>query len=218
VHEITALSIAGYVEAPVPNLFFRQGGTSGKLAVIFPGLRYSCDMPLLYYSTNLLLQHGVDVLQLHTDYTQPGFQSASRPEQAEWMFADALAGVRTGRSQGNYTRLILAGKSIGTLVMASLAAKGEAAEAGMIWLTPLLHQPQLVEAALRCKSPALFAVGTGDSTYDPAALARIRTATGAKALILENANHSLEIPGDAFRSLHMLNQVMQAVDELMALL
>jgi dienelactone hydrolase len=195
----------------VPDRFFRQPGGATGLALLLPGLRYTCDKPLLHYPTLLFLQRGMDVLQVNTDYTTPAFQSAPPRDQARWLATDAQAAVRAARTQRDYRRLVLVGKSIGTLALAHLVTTAAGEEAGTIWLTPLLRQPQLVEAALRCKGPALFIAGTGDSTYDASALDRIREATGAEALLVESGDHSLEISGDPFQSLHALEEILRFI-------
>jgi pimeloyl-ACP methyl ester carboxylesterase len=216
--EITNLTLHGYAGQPLPNRFFRQAEASPGLAILFPGLYYSCDMPLLYFPTRLVLQRGMDVLHLNLDYARADFQSASHSEQAKWMGADVQAGFQAGLSLRNYPRIVLVGKSIGTLALAHLLSPGSPVKAhpdqiAALWLTPLLHQAQVVTAALESKAPALFVVGTADRTYDPLALERIRAATSASVLILEGANHSLEIPGDIQRSLRFQEDILQAIDQ-----
>jgi len=209
---ITSLSISGYGGNPVPNRFFRQEGAARTLAVLFPGLRYSCDMPLLYYPLKLLLERGAEVLQVRADYSLPAYQSLLPSERAAWLAVDAEAVVQAARTQGEYTRLVLIGKSIGTVALASLVP--HAREAITIWLTPLLRNPQLVAgcaAAEQNRGAALFIAGTADDLYDAAALDRIRAATQAEALLVEGGDHSLEIAGDFLASLRALEQVMQAI-------
>jgi dienelactone hydrolase len=210
-YQITSISITGYAGRPVPNLFFRQAQAANTLGVILPGLRYTCDMPLLYYAAQLLLQRKGDVLQLHTNYTGLEYQRAAPSEQARWLAEDALSAVQAGKAQRAYQRLVLVGKSIGTLALAYLVNAPLGAEASAIWLTPLLHQAQLVEAALRAKGPALFICGSGDPTYDAAAFQRLAKRQNATGLLIEAANHSLEIPGDLFRSLQMINHVVHGM-------
>ena len=200
----------------MPNRFFRQPAEASELAVIFPGLRYTCDMPLLYYPARLLLARGADVLQLHTDYNHPEFEAAPLLARAQWLGADALAGVQVGLSQRPYNRLILVGKSIGTLAIGFLLAGGIAAGATTIWLTPLFQQPLLVQAASQCSGPALFVASDADTTYDPAAMQKIQAACGARSLVLSGANHSLEIPSDLFRSLEYIEQATRALDDFIA--
>lgn len=210
---ITSLEILGYAGKAVSNRFFRQKSVPKTLAVLFPGLWYSCDMPLLFYPMKLLLQHGAEVLQIHTDYTIPTFQN-SRPEEREpWLAADSRAALQTGLAQGNYTNLVLVGKSIGTLALASLLGSHFDQNALLIWLTPLLRQPALVKAASQYKGPALFIAGTGDGTYDPDALAQIQQTTAAEALLVEGADHSLEIPNDLNQSVAQLSQMIKTMDD-----
>lgn len=213
---IIQLDITGQDGQPIPNEFLQQPGTASELAVLFPGLRYTCDMPLLHYTTRLLLGRGADVLQMHTDYNQPDFEAAAPLQRGQRIGADALAGLLAGQSQRPYTRLVLVGKSIGTLAMGFLLAGGTAEQAATIWLTPLLHQPLLVQAACLCRGPALFAVGEADSTYDPQALDRIRQETGAAAVVLPGANHSLEVPGDLQQSIRHLGTVLEAIARTLA--
>lgn len=215
--EITSLEFNGYGGAPVANHYFRPAVSSQvpTLAIILPGLSYSGDMPLLYYTRLLLLQRGADVLQLDTSYASPNFQKATRQEQAMWLGADATAAVKAGRAaQPDHAasmpqRLILAGKSIGTVALAYLVSSSEP-DATTVWLTPLLRQPLIVQAVLQCNGPTMCIAGTGDATFEAAALESIQAA-GAEVMIIEGANHSLEIPGDIFQSLKNLNTVVQGL-------
>jgi hypothetical protein len=215
-YEFTSLSIIGYGEKPVPNLYMRQAEPASILCLMLPGLNYTCDMPLLYYPANLLLQRGADVLQVKADYTGAAFQAATGEERIRWLSGDAAATLHAGLARRSYTQVVLVGKSIGTLSLAALIANQVAPgslfeNVVFLWLTPLLHQPALVAAALACKSPALFGVGTGDRTYDPEALARIRQATGAEALFVEGGDHRLEIDGDLYRSLEAMGSLLRGI-------
>jgi dienelactone hydrolase len=212
--KITSIPISGYAGKTVPNRFFRQERatpTPGArtLAVLFPGMQYSCDMPLLYYPLKLLLARGAEVLQVRADYTQPAYQSLPQAERAAWLAEDATAVVQAVRSQGDTTHLVLVGKSIGTIALASLAPHEP--EAITIWLTPLLRNPLVTAAAEQYRRAALFIAGTADDLYDAFALDHIRFATHAETQLIENGDHSLEIKGDFFASLRALEQTMQAI-------
>lgn len=206
---ITSLSITGYAGNAVPNRFFRQAGASNTLAVLFPGLRYSCDMPLLYYPFKLLLGRRAEVLQVRADYTQSVYPSLPPNERAAWLAADAQAVVQAARLQGKYTRLVLIGKSIGTIALASLVLHER--EAITIWLTPLLRNLQVVTAAEQNPGAALFVAGTADDLYHAAALERIQAAVQAEVELIEGGDHSLEITGNFLASLRAMEQVMRAI-------
>lgn len=208
--KITALAITGYAGKTLPNRFFRQEGPAPTLAVLFPGLNYSCDMPLLFYPLKLLLGRGAEVLQVRVDYTVPEYRNLPPADRAAWLAADAIAAVQAARRQGAYERLVLVGKSIGTIALASLVPHEQ--QAITIWLTPLLRNPLVTEAAEQNRSPALFVAGTADDLYDAAALQRIQAASQAAAELIPGGDHSLEIAGDFFASLCALEQTMRAVD------
>ena len=212
---ITELPITRYGDQPVPNIFFHQEEGVKTLAVLLPGLNYTCDMPLLYYFTRLLELRGADVLQLHANYTSTDFQTASPLERIQRLSGDGRkehdSAVESGLARQSYTRLVLVGKSIGTLALAHLIGTPNGAEAVTIWLTPLLGQPCLVEAAMKSRGPTLFVAWTADPAFDAAALARIQESTGAEAFLVEGANHSLEIPGDPLGSIRIIGEIMQGL-------
>jgi hypothetical protein len=206
--EITSIPVQGYAGRPVPNRLFRQAGAQ-RLGLILPGLSYSCDMPVLFYPARLMIQRSAAVLQVLSDYTQAAFQSASKPEQARWLAEDAQGALKAGLAAGNFHDVVLIGKSIGTLALASLVAGG--VKAPSIWLTPLLRQPRLVEAALQQEGPALFIGSSSDPTFDLAQLQRIQAAGKGEGLVVSGADHGLEIPGDIFASLDIMRQVVERI-------
>ena len=207
----TTIPISGYQARSIANVLIQQPQVTSTLAVIFPGVNYSCDMPLLYYTARLLGQRNSDVLNLHTEYSQPEYRSLPAAQRAEWISTDATAGVEAALAHREYQKLILIGKSIGTLSLATLIGQEIGAGAITVWLTPLLRHPFMVEAALRFQGPALFISGTGDDLFEADNLNRIQQASRAESIIIDGANHSLEIPGKMEDSLQVLKQVMVGI-------
>jgi predicted alpha/beta-hydrolase family hydrolase len=214
---ITRLEIRGYKQRQVENRFFRQEGTSETLGVIYPGLRYTSDMPLLYYTTRLLTQRGSDVLQLWADYSSADYQSLSREQRAAWLEEDGRALIQAGQKQRDYGELILVGKSIGTLALAELVFHEEMPENSIsIWLTPLLHLQHVVAAARQLSGPALFVGGNQDPAYAQEGIAQLKGLPNILTITIEGANHSLEIPGDLPRSLKAMQEILQAIADFLA--
>jgi dienelactone hydrolase len=207
--KITSIPISGYAGKTVPNRFFRQEGARRTLGVLFPGMNYSCDMPLLFYPLKLLLARGVEVLQVRADYTVPEYKFLPSHERAAWLAADAQAVVQAARQQGKYDKLVLVGKSIGTIALASLVSREP--DAITIWLTPLLRNPLVTATAEKNRGAALFVAGTADDLYEAAALKRIQATTQAEAELIEGGDHSLEVEGDFSASLRALEQTMRAM-------
>jgi predicted alpha/beta-hydrolase family hydrolase len=213
--EKTSLSISGHNGQPIPNRLFWHTGGAATLAVIFPGLNYTCDMPLLYYPAQLFEQRGVDVLQVQADYTSPAFASISPAERMLRRVADAQAAVQAGCAYREYSQLVLVGKSIGTVTLAALVSAAAShpaqARALTVWITPLLKQPLLVEAVAHLQAPAWFACGTGDDTFDAAALQQLQRAAPVEAILIEGADHSLQIPDDIDASLAAMQRLIQGL-------
>ncbi len=212
----TFLEIVGHHAYFIPNRFYRQPDETNLLAIILPGLRYTCDMPLLYYASRLLGGHRADLLHVHTDYTSESYSTLLPEQRAEWLCADARGIVKAGLAQRNYSHLVLVGKSIGTLALACLLQQNDipASIAGhtlTIWVTPLLHQPQVITTLANLRQPALIIASPADQTYNPAGLARIQQSAAPEVLLVENADHALEIPGDAAASTAILQRYTQAI-------
>ena len=52
-----------------------------KLAVIFPGIGYHTDKPLLYYSKKIARQHGYDIVELSFhDIDKDALLAGGRPD------------------------------------------------------------------------------------------------------------------------------------------
>jgi predicted alpha/beta-hydrolase family hydrolase len=207
------LKITGYRDEPLPHTFLKQEGDTDHLAILIPGVGYTVYMPLLYYSALELVHRGADVLRLETMYVkQPGFDTLSPAEKARWVSADATAACTAALNQRPYQQITLVGKSLGTLAMGTmLTSEPKLTNARAIWLTPLLWNDQLRTQIGRAKPRSLFVVGAADPHYNPVYLAELETATAGESVVIEAANHSLEIKGDTMASLQAVEQVVNAV-------
>ena len=213
------LPIAGCRGESVPNRFVRLDEETKHLAVLLPGMGYTCDMPLFYYAENLLTERGADVLRVEYAYgRRPDFGKLSKSEQRRWLLEDATAAYRAGLAQRPYEDVTFVGKSLGTLAMGHLLTAEErpAGKTRAVWLTPLLRQDSLRAQVRRYGGPSLFAIGTADPHYDPAYLNEVRAATGGAAVVVEGADHGLDVPGDAVASVQAVTQVVRALTDFVA--
>jgi len=191
---------------PLPHTFHRRDGEADALALLFPGFGYRATMPLLHYTERSLLWRGLDVLRLDLAYdTDPAFEAAAPSARRAWLRRDAERAARAAISQRAYRRHVLVGKSLGTLALADLVEETFVDDPPTcIWLTPLLGNEGLRRAVLQRRPPSLFAIGTADALYDEAVLQELTSATDGRAVVLEGADHSLEIAGDVRASLDAL--------------
>jgi len=214
-YEIKTLEIAGYRDEKVPNTFYQQAGEARQLAVIFPGRKYTCQMPLLYYPIRFLLAQGADVLCVDYEYgLRTDFGKLSESEQERWLLDDVTASARSALEQRAYQQITIIGKSLGTRAMGNLLANEAAFErARAIWLTPLFGMDKLRKQIKSCGQKSLFVIGTSDPHYNEKYLDDVREAMHHEVLIIDRADHCLEIEGDVLKSLQALEQVMHAIKQ-----
>jgi predicted alpha/beta-hydrolase family hydrolase len=214
-HSVETLEIAGYRNKPVPNTFFWQQEETRHLGILFPGLGYTSHMPLLYYPGRLLLFHGADLLRVEYAYEKDeNFHSLPPGERSRWLAADATAACSSGLSQRNYDHITLIGKSIGTLALGHLiTTHPKLRTTQCIWLTPLLRNDQLRAQISETKLRALFVIGTVDPHYDRAKVAEIGEATGGEWIVIEGADHSMEIEENVMESIQALHRIMEGMEK-----
>jgi predicted alpha/beta-hydrolase family hydrolase len=207
------LEIIGYQGELLPHTFLSQQEATDHVAILLPGVGYTVHMPLLYYPMLELVERGADVLRLETMYVKrPDFDRLSPAEKARRVFTDAAAACRAALAQRAYTKVTLVGKSLGTLAMGHLLTTEPAlTHAECIWLTPLSWNDTLRSQIHQVKPRSLFVAGTSDPHYHSAFLAEVEAATAGEVVVIEAANHSIEIAGDVMASLQALETVMHAV-------
>lgn len=212
-HTIETLVVIGYRNEAVPNTFFRQRTETRHLAVLLPGLGYTSHMPLIYYPCLALLSKGADVIRADNNYIKrTDFMALEADERRRWSAADALAIFNAAFSQRKYDKIILVGKSIGTSAMGHLITMvHDLPQLHCIWLTPLLKNGQLISQIKQIEHRALFVTGTSDPYYDKANLEDLINATGGESITIKGADHSLEIDGDAMKSLEALERVIKGI-------
>ena len=210
----SALTISGYRNEHVPNTFIRQERNTHHVALVFPGYGYRATMPALYYPQRILATRGADVLVVEYAYDRcSGFPTLPERERHHWLMADVRAACDAGLAQRSYSRITLVGKSLGTAAMGDLLRTDARMQgADCVWLTPLLRRERLRRQIIEAKPRSLFVVGTADGHYDSALLAEVERATKGQSVLVEGANHSLEIPDDLARSLQALEQVVAALE------
>jgi hypothetical protein len=173
-------------------------------------------MPVLYYPRRLLLERGADVLVVEYDYRgRADFRMPRDPERDRWFFDDVAAACGAGLGQRPYySGVTLVGKSLGTLAMGYLLMEdARLSRARCVWLTPLLRDDRLRAQMRRARGHSLFVIGTADSHYDPAYLEEVRLASGGESVVIEGADHSLEVEGDTIGSIHAVEQTVRAIQQ-----
>lgn len=209
--EYSTLEVEGFRGEPVPNELVRQQSRSTTLAVLLPGRGYTCDMPLFYYAERLLLERGWDVLRVQYNYRNLD-ASTSQQEQLERLKVDSRNVVGAGLAKGSCQRVILVGKSLGTIAMAYLLPTLRVADIWSVWLTPLLKRPDVLECVTVSSDRALVAIGSEDAHFDTALIDALACDNGCATLVISGGEHSLDLPGDAAGSAMSIVTTMNAMD------
>lgn len=172
-----------------------------KLAVIFPGIGYHCDKPLLYYSSKAAKQLGYEMIRISYSNMPEGVKGF--PEKMRLAFEIALA--QTEEQLKNvalteYEELLFISKSIGTAVASAYEQK-HGIEPRNIFYTPVeetfgfgIHK-------------GIAFCGTADPWAESSMTAEKCREQGIELYITENADHSLET-GNAAADIETLRQVI----------
>lgn len=169
-------------------------------------------MPLFYYAENLLLEQGWDVLRVEYAYNQhPEFQTLPETERERWLLADATAAWRAGLGQRTYERVVLIGKSLGTLAMGHLLTTTDQPSVSAVWLTPMLAEERLRQQIRQYGGPSLFVIGAADPHFDPEVMEAMQAATKGEAVVVSDADHGMDSPGDSVASVRAVERVIEAL-------
>ena len=173
-----------------------------SLAVIFPGIGYTCDKPLLYYSAKLLISLGWEVLPL----VYRGFPPKVRGDQERMGQSIEIALTQTiellqSVEWAKYDRILFVSKSIGTVAATSYAYTKN------LPCRHILFTP--IEAAFACPIHNAIAFhGTSDPWAETSRIQDLCKAQQIPLYTTENANHSLET-GDVAKDIQNLMTVME---------
>ena len=211
-YSFRTLEIIGYGNQKVSNTLFRHQEATRQLAIVLPGIGYTCQMPLLYYPSRAAIALGMDVLWVEYNYiNRPDYRALSAAEQKQWLFTDVEAASGIALAQRHYDAITLIGKSSGTLAISHLVSNdSRLASSRNVWLTPLLSD-EMVRAEIKSRQHALIALGTADPNYDSTYLTELKKTTRNEVFLVEGADHSMEIQGDVLKSVAILEKIMRSI-------
>jgi hypothetical protein len=212
-YSLESFHIQGYDKKEIPNSFYKHKENHKHLAVLLPGMGYTCQMPLLYYPLRLLLEQDANVFRVEYNYSQnEKFKNLSSSERENWLLTDVQTALDAVFKDEEYEKVSVIGKSLGTKAMGYLLNQyDKLKEADAIWLTPLFHDEVLVDKILQCKQRSLFITGTADPCYVEDNVTKILKVTKGDSLIIENADHSLEIENNILDSIEVMNKVLTII-------
>lgn len=181
-----------------------------KLAVTFPGIGYTVDKPLLYYSRRIAAGLGYEVKPM-TYSGFPGNAKGDKEKMAEcYRIALSQAGeMLAGVDLNDYDDVLFIGKSIGTSVAADLASKSPAVKR----IRLILYTPLEDTFAFPFKAAIAF-TGTDDPWVGgcESRIAALCLEKSIPCFVVQGANHSLET-GKPLTDIENLRSVMEETEK-----
>lgn len=173
-----------------------------KLAVIFPGIGYHADKPLLYYAKKLSRAFGYETEEVPYGDFPEGVKGS--PEKMKEAFVSALAQAEDILENVNFSRydnILFISKSIGTAVASAYAAE-HGLNVHHIYYTPVEETFSFVQG------DGVVFHGTKDPWVETDIVVKACEEKKLPLFITENANHSLET-GDVSTDLRNLKCIME---------
>lgn len=178
-----------------------------KFAVIFPGIGYTCDKPLLFYAEKLAAKSGYEIKRIA--YSLPGDRKIrgdkKKIEEAfRFLYADTVEKL-SDVDFSQYDEILFISKSIGTAIASAYANEHQENNIRHVLYTPL-------EATFGFRPQnAISFLGTKDPWSIPDDVIRLAKKMQVPMYVYENANHSLET-GDVLKDIDILKDVMEKTE------
>ena len=175
-----------------------------KIACLFPGIGYTCDKPLLYYSWKLLKGLGWEILPVsYSGFPDKVKGNPEKMQQSAHMALEQAEAALQDVDWGGYDDILFVGKSLGTVVSAAYA-KRHGLRCRQVLFTP-------VEATFQFAGrDCIVFHGTADPWADTKAIENLCRRLEIPLYETEGANHSLET-GDVEQDIRELRKVMKTV-------
>ena len=177
-----------------------------KLAVVFPGIGYHKDKPLLYYASKLVSGLGYDIKYIeYSDMPAKIRGNAEMMKKAVLLAYDQSIKQLKDTDLKSYEDIIFIGKSIGTVAMAKYTFDNKI-NARQIWYTP-------VEATFMFAHEGILAfIGDADPWSDVDNVKKMARDKGVTLYSYPGCNHSLECD-DVDKNLVNIRDVMNKTKE-----
>lgn len=181
-----------------------------KLAVLFPGIGYSHNHPLLYYCRKRLQQAGFDVLPITYDQFSVHIKGNRQQIMASGQIAGEQAMAQLAEVDlTSYEQVVFIAKSIGTIAAVKTAATMPVSIKHVL-LTPL------EETFQEEFEDAIVFHGSQDPWAKTEIIKQACHDRKLPLMLIDKANHSLET-GDVMQDLDILQAVMTMINAFLQL-
>ena len=185
-----------------------------KIAVIFPGIGYTADKPLLYYARRIAENHGYEIKVISFS----GFPSKVKGDRSKMVESFNIALKQAENSLKGidfsvYSDVVFIGKSIGTIVAAKLASENPSKDKIRLVLYTPLEDTFSFEI-----SNAIAFTGSADPWVggEKSRIPEMCKVQNIPYTLIPGGNHSLETKNPE-SDLKSLCQVMSETEQFMKL-
>ncbi|MBB5840812.1 alpha/beta hydrolase [Kribbella italica] len=174
---------------------------SSRQAVVVPGGEYGPQGPLLMFAGEAAERRGATIHPVQWQNREAA-TTLTEEQLLAWVIGQVSPHLPIGVAGSG---LLLIGKSLGTHAAALAAERGHPA----VWLTPLLHHKQVVDALERSRAPFLLVGGTNDPLWDGDVARRLTP----HVLEIPEADHGMYVPGRLAASAAVLGEVTTKIED-----
>ncbi|MDO5702756.1 MAG: alpha/beta hydrolase [Lachnospiraceae bacterium] len=181
----------------------------GKLAVFFPGIGYTADKPLMYYSRRIAADHGYEIrIMAYTGFPKKVKGDRGRMEESFALAMEQSLEMLSDVDLAEYDDILFVGKSIGTIVAAKIASESPVKDR----IRLVLYTP-LAETFSWDFGKAVAFTGDDDPWVGKkeSPISALCESRGIPCQVIAHANHSLE-SGDVSADMRELQRVMEETE------
>jgi len=181
-----------------------------KKAIILPGIGYTPEKPLLYYSRKLAQKHDfeIEIIRYDSEFDCQRKKNMSLLEKANLLYENAikkLDSCNLSAMQGDDDCIIFFSKSIGTMIAARYAKENNLL-CGHVFFTPLPETFKYVSDGY-----GIAFAGTDDNLAPFDDIEKECEQNHIELYPIEGANHSLET-GEVIDDIDFIADIMEVVD------
>lgn len=185
-----------------------------KIAVLFPGIGYTCDKPLLYYSAKLAAEAGFEVVRVpYGDFPSGVRGDESKKYQCFISAREQSEEILRNVDWEEYDDIVFFSKSVGTIVALSYAAEHGIGVRQVLY-TPLAETFRFPVTSGNAdgRTGAIAFHGTADPWAETEEIIRLCEEREIPLYLTPKANHSLE-RGKVGKDIRTIKKVMRVVEE-----
>lgn len=173
-----------------------------KLAVIFPGIGYHVDKPLLYYAKKLAISYGYEIVEVaYKNFSKDIKGNREKMLEAFQSGVEQTEEILKDIDFSKYEQILCISKSIGTAISSAYASRHQL-ETKNIFYTPVIESFEVIE------QEGIVFHGTSDPWAKTKDVEKECEKKQLPLFKVKDANHSLET-GNAIKDIKNLKKVMK---------